>query len=165
MNSELKRRDCDLFEMPFPHSHLKEQMQILKYIRLSTTWPGIKRVNSRTVRRFKASDNCRLGFSVHGPCPYRLQKKALVAGERYDVVLEATNNEKPYWILVQGLATCADKRIYQLGVLQYGNTTPELRALPDDPGYDGFPRPANYRVSFSNAHAQTLSTMQTLPRW
>jgi hypothetical protein len=84
---------------------------------------------------------------VHGPCPYRLQKRGLVAGERYDVVVEATKEAGPYWILVRGLATCAPKRIYQLGVLQYDGTESKQRELPADPGYDGFPMPANYRVS------------------
>jgi hypothetical protein len=77
-------------------------------------------------------------------------------------VLEANNEGGPYWIHVKGLATCVDGRIYQLGVLQYENTASKLRALPYDPGYDGFPLPDDYRVSYNNAHAQTLTT--PLPR-
>jgi hypothetical protein len=65
-------------------------------------------------------------------------------------VLEATNTEGPYWIHVKGLATCVAGKIYQLGVLQYENTNSKLRALPYDPGYDGFPPTEDYRVSCNN---------------
>jgi hypothetical protein len=78
-------------------------------------------------------------------------------------VLETNSAGGAYWILVQGLATCVDLRVYQLGVLQYDGTTSQQRALPPDPGYDGFPKPQNFRVSYNNAHAQTLSMMQPLP--
>jgi hypothetical protein len=65
-------------------------------------------------------------------------------------VLEATNSGGPYWIHVKGLATCVEGRVYQLGVLQYEDATSKLRALPYDPGYDGFPLTADYRVSYNN---------------
>jgi hypothetical protein len=48
---------------------------------------------------------------------------------------------------VNGLATCVAIQVYQLGVLQYENTTNELHALKPDPGYEGFPLSLNSRVS------------------
>ncbi|KDR11747.1 laccase-2-like isoform X2 [Zootermopsis nevadensis] len=78
--------------------------------------------------------------------PMRVDSLNIYSGERYDVVIEATNSPGPYWIHVKGLATCVVGRVYQLGVLQYEGATTKLRALPYDPGYDGFPPTANYRV-------------------
>jgi hypothetical protein len=74
-----------------------------------------------------------------------------IAGERYDVVLEANSQEGSYWIHLKGLDTCVANQVYQLGVLQYENTaTNTLHALTPDPGYDGFPLPVNYRVSYND---------------
>ncbi|PNF18421.1 Laccase [Cryptotermes secundus] len=78
--------------------------------------------------------------------PVRVDSINLFSGERYDVVLETNNAGGPYWILVQGLATCVDQRVYQLGVLAYEGTASGQRSLPEDPGYDGFPLPKNYRI-------------------
>nr|ACX54563.1 laccase 15 [Reticulitermes flavipes] len=79
--------------------------------------------------------------------PARVDSLIIYSGERYDVVLEATNTEGSYWIHLKGLVTCVGSRVYQLGVLQYENTTTnKLHALTPDPGYDGFPQPASYRV-------------------
>jgi hypothetical protein len=103
---------------------------------------------------------------VPGPNPYRLQKQRLpVAGERYDVVLEATNSAGPYWIHVKGLATCVAGRVYQLGVLQYENTSSKLRALPYDPGYDGFLPSADYRVSYSDGNLPAQSSKLRILWW
>jgi hypothetical protein len=77
-----------------------------------------------------------------------------IAGERYDVVIEAINSPGSYWIHLKGLATCVAGRIYQLGVLQYEVTPTDL----SDPGYDGFPPSTNYRVSYNSQfviHIQT----------
>lgn len=83
-------------------------------------------------------------------------------------MIEATNTEGSYWIHLKGLATCAASRVYQLGMLQYENTTTNnLHALTPDPGYDGFPLPENYRVSRNDvtvARVRTLRTVSPLHR-
>jgi hypothetical protein len=90
----------------------------------------------------------------------------LIAGERYDIVLEANNTAGTYAIHVKGLATCVKDQVYQLGVLQYGNTVTTQNAVPHNPGYNGFALPADYRVSYNTlrvAHDQTPVTCISPP--
>ncbi|XP_069675391.1 uncharacterized protein [Periplaneta americana] len=50
----------------------------------------------------------------------------IFSGERYDFVLNATNEIKSYWIKVQGMGPCALDNIYQLAVLQYDGANSAL---------------------------------------
>ncbi|KAJ4431319.1 hypothetical protein ANN_19916, partial [Periplaneta americana] len=57
----------------------------------------------------------------------------IFSGERYDFVLNATNEIKSYWIKVQGMGPCALDNIYQLAVLQYegANTAIPTSLVPE----------------------------------
>ncbi|XP_069677181.1 uncharacterized protein [Periplaneta americana] len=71
--------------------------------------------------------------------PIRVTSIVFYSGERYDIVLEASQQAGgPYWIHVKSLSGCAAEEIYQLGVLQYVNETGDNNAIPaEPPGYDG----------------------------
>ncbi|KAJ4431325.1 hypothetical protein ANN_19922 [Periplaneta americana] len=70
--------------------------------------------------------------------PIRIDSVVLYAGDRFDVVVEASEPLSSYWIHLKGLGPCAAARTYQLGILRYigdNYNTP----LSADPGYEGFP--------------------------
>ncbi|XP_049777856.1 uncharacterized protein LOC126175257 [Schistocerca cancellata] len=73
------------------------------------------------------------GAPVH---PRTVDGVVMWPGERYDVVLEASQPPAAYWVLVQGLGPCAPLRLYQLATLQYEGAS--SRPLTRDPGYAGF---------------------------
>lgn len=53
----------------------------------------------------------------------------LYAGERYDIVIEASQPIESYWIQVRGLGTCAIAS--QAAVLQYEGSPTSKPTLPD----------------------------------
>jgi hypothetical protein len=60
-----------------------------------------------------------------------------LTGERYDVVLEASQAVASYWIHVKGIGPCALDETYQLAILRYiGDTRKEPGSRA--PGYEGF---------------------------
>ncbi|PSN35801.1 hypothetical protein C0J52_21815 [Blattella germanica] len=72
------------------------------------------------------------GASVN---PVRVESVQMFSGERYDVVINANQNQGAYWIHVRGLAECnpnTAEEIYQVGVLRYSGFT---RSRTDVPGY------------------------------
>ncbi|XP_067009264.2 uncharacterized protein [Anabrus simplex] len=69
--------------------------------------------------------------------PEPVSSVVLLAGERYDFVLEASQEIGTYWLHLQGLGPCAIERIHQVGILKYIGSPDEEPTSPF-PGYGGF---------------------------
>lgn len=61
---------------------------------------------------------------------------SIVAGERYDFVINADQPVGAYWIQARGLGECGNKRVQQLGILRYarGPYQPKSKAPTYDVG-------------------------------
>ncbi|XP_025262344.1 laccase-15 [Camponotus floridanus] len=59
--------------------------------------------------------------------------KRVITGERIDFILNANQTLAQYWIHVRGLGECEEKRLYQLAILAYKDSSKS--SLSSQPGY------------------------------
>ncbi|XP_061164932.1 uncharacterized protein LOC133173878 [Saccostrea echinata] len=71
------------------------------------------------------------GFPVQ---PITVQSLTVFAGERYDIVLHATQSVDNYWIRTRGEALCVFKKVHQEAILHYQGAEGNLPDLST--GYD-----------------------------
>ncbi|XP_011642479.1 laccase-1-like [Pogonomyrmex barbatus] len=65
--------------------------------------------------------------------PISVDAITMASGERVDFIIHANQTPGFYWLHVRGLGECAEKQIYQLGILAYQNTSKS--SLSSNPGY------------------------------
>lgn len=82
-----------------------------------------------------AAENCYMQISIdkhklkiiaadgHPVDPIDIDSISLLAGERYDFVIEANNSKSDYWIKVKGEGNCAFNRLFQRAILRYEDST------------------------------------------
>lgn len=67
--------------------------------------------------------------------PWEADTVVLLSGERYDVIIDTRNKPvSTYWILVQGVPTCANQNAFQIAALRYeGSPLGDLPRTPIGP--------------------------------
>ncbi|XP_033609847.1 laccase isoform X2 [Cryptotermes secundus] len=84
--------------------------------------------------KFSISHHTLLVIAVDG-CPVepvRVNSIDMYGGERYDFVLEASEEVRSYWIHVEAIGNCEELQLYSLGILRYSGAKSQFL---DDPGY------------------------------
>ncbi|XP_046465193.1 uncharacterized protein [Neodiprion pinetum] len=82
------------------------------------------------------------------------------SGERFDIVLNASQTSGAYWIYVRGLFVCNDvDRVDQVGVLSYGTADNVTGIYPEtpEPTQDN-PLPFEIRLNYPNASCEASTT-------
>ncbi|XP_062576318.1 uncharacterized protein LOC134238219 [Saccostrea cucullata] len=91
------------------------------------------------------------GFPVK---PITVESLTVFAGERYDIVLHATQSVDNYWIRSHGESLCVFKKVHQETILHYQGAEGNLPDLPT--GYDIEPRSGKQLNPWDKAESEDL---------
>ena len=81
--------------------------------------------------------------------PYEVESLIIMAGERYDFVINANQEIKNYWFRAKGFADCGNHKVFQTAILNYKGI--DKYELPDGPllNYDTMSREGKVRSNLS----------------
>ncbi|KAJ1521928.1 hypothetical protein ONE63_002262 [Megalurothrips usitatus] len=99
--------------------------------------------------------------------PVRVNSLVSYAGERWDVIVEASQPVANYWMRVHGLLDCGPKRAHEAAVLRYEGADPGQDPAGPAPSYDVFTGTKGLQVNplnrgSSDEDTVTAAELQTL---
>ncbi|CAF0954234.1 unnamed protein product [Brachionus calyciflorus] len=98
--------------------------------------------------------------------PIEVDSISLLAGERFDFVLNANNLQlKDFWIRVKGEGNCGFNKLYQRAILRYENTTSKLNSTIQMKYNETDRAGIGFRSNFANLNntTRTYLDLKSLP--